>query len=197
MARKPRVAGPPRAAARPRITGRSTSINAAFVQAIIPRHVDHESQRALYKACGIDPNKCSYCGNPRTDWDHLNPIVRSGKPSGHFHVTENIVPACGPCNQSKSGLPWRDWMTGNARGSPATRKIKGLKRRVDRLVHFQQLAGLADATTEEVLREAVGPKLWDAYWAQRDEILRLMRVAQAETAEIERRLSAWYRANHA
>src|SRR5690606_1380599 len=122
----------------------------------------------LYARAGIDPNKCVYCGNRRTDTDHLYSIVKDGQPSGYFHVAGNLVPACGPCNQSKSGLHWRTWMTSAAPGSPATRQIADLALRIQRLERFEALAGLAEPASTEELKQAVGPDVWEAYWKTRD-----------------------------
>jgi 5-methylcytosine-specific restriction endonuclease McrA len=47
--------------------------------------------------------RCSYCGDKATEWDHLRPIVKNKRPTGYISEIANLVPACGKCNQSKSG----------------------------------------------------------------------------------------------
>lgn len=103
--------------ARPRISGRMTSLAHAFVHAIIPRCVDPQKQRQLFERAGIKPSECVYCGASATDSDHFRGLVKGGRPSGHFHTPDNLVPSCGTCNQSKGAADWRKWMTGNAPGS--------------------------------------------------------------------------------
>ncbi|WP_156394337.1 HNH endonuclease [Mesorhizobium sp. Root172] len=180
---------------RPRITGRETSINAAFVQAIIPRNIDDEGLAALYRHAGIEAGKCVYCGGDARDADHLRPIVKGGKPSGFFHVNANVVPACGQCNQSKSGLEWRSWIRStSAQGSPTSRGIVDVDERFARLERFEEIAGVRESVPEAELRSAVGDELWDAYWKRRDEIVHLMREAQKEAMKIEPLLARWYQA---
>ncbi|TJV71044.1 MAG: HNH endonuclease [Mesorhizobium sp.] len=178
---------------RPKITGRETSINAAFVQAIIPRNIDDEGLAALYRRAGIEAGKCVYCGEDARDTDHLRPIVKGGKPSGFFHVNANVVPACGHCNQSKSGLDWRSWIRSTtAQGSPTSRRVPDIEERIARLERFEEIAGVRESVPEAELRMAVGEELWDAYWQRRDEIVHLMREAQKEAVKIEPLLGRWY-----
>ena len=125
--------------ARPKITSRITSLAHSFVHAIIPRYLNEQDQLALYELSGIKRNKCVYCGAKATDLDHFKALVKAGRPSGFFHCTENIVPSCGPCNQSKSGSDWRSWMTGKAKGSPSTRKISDTAVRIERLEKLRYL----------------------------------------------------------
>lgn len=49
--------------------------------------------------------RCAYCGAPATTLDHLYPIARGGT-----DYIENIVPACRPCNSSKSDNTLREWL---------------------------------------------------------------------------------------
>jgi hypothetical protein len=136
--------------------GRSTSLAAAFVHAIIPRKVDGTEQLALYNRFGINAYECVYCGKEATDEDHLRAIVKKGKPSGYFHTIGNIVPACGPCNQSKGGSDWRAWMTSlRAKGSPTKKAISGTEARVERLAKFAEVANTI-SMSEDQMRDAVG-----------------------------------------
>jgi 5-methylcytosine-specific restriction endonuclease McrA len=170
-------------ASRPKITGRLTSLAAAFVHAIIPRRVDKDAQAKLYKQFSIDSAKCVYCGREATDSDHFRAIVKSGKPSGYFHTIDNIVPSCGPCNQSKSGADWKLWMSGKAKGSPNKKGVADLSKRIDMLSRFAASAN-AIHLSEADLRNAVGADLWDGYWRRLDAIKGHLNDAQAEAEKI-------------
>ncbi|MGH8756218.1 MAG: HNH endonuclease [Burkholderiales bacterium] len=85
-----------------------------------------ESRSELYERFGINPKTCVYCGSQATDVDHFRAIVKAGKPSGYFHTTDNLVPCCGGCNQSKGGSDWKAWMNSAAKGSPATKRVSDL-----------------------------------------------------------------------
>ena len=53
--------------------------------------------RAHLLSRGVDPDVCVHCGRePRTDWDHLRPLGRSGP-----HALDNLVPSCHSCNCRK------------------------------------------------------------------------------------------------
>lgn len=170
-------------AGRPKIRGRMSSLAAVFVQAIIPRKVDEGAQTELYQRFGIDPDECIYCGSQKTDDDHLRPIVEKGRSSGYFHTIENIVPACGPCNQSKSGAQWRKWMEGNAAKSPTRQNVSGLSERIARLAAF---AGAAErpVIAPGEMRDVVGAELWDRYWDRLAKIDELIGQAQRDADEI-------------
>lgn len=58
--------------------------------------------------------RCSYCGSsppPKLVEEHLVAINRQ---SAGLHAWGNIVPACKPCNDIKSGHPWQDHPSLNA-----------------------------------------------------------------------------------
>ena len=149
--------------------------------------------RSLGEALGIDPADCVYCGRPKTDSDHFRAIVRGGRPSGYFHTPDNIVPACGSCNQSKGGLDWRAWMNGPAKGSPTTKKISDVSERTARLVNFEANAGAVQFSPDE-LRDIVSADLWDRYWKRLDALYEDMKAAQVESEVIRDRLQAAYEA---
>jgi hypothetical protein len=140
---------------RPKIRTRMSSLAAVFVQAIIPRRVDKAAQAALYERFGIDPNNCVYCGQTATDKDHFRAIVSGSRPSGYFHTAENIVPSCGPCNQSKGGSNWKTWMESATANSPTRRNVVGTPERIAVLSAF---AGAVDKPflTAEEMRQAAG-----------------------------------------
>lgn len=51
-----------------------------------------------------DSGPCVYCAAPATTVDHVVPLARGGR-----EHPANLVPACGPCNFSKSGKLLTEW----------------------------------------------------------------------------------------
>lgn len=165
------------------IMSRTSSITNSFVQAIVPdvKPDDEEIDEAL-SILGMTRStiECIYCGSNATDWDHLRPFVAGKKPTGYVNEIRNMVPSCGPCNQSKSGKAWRIWMEGTARGAPATKGVTGLSDRIARLERFVQWGGVKPLD----LRKLAGESLWDEYWARRDAIEQAMKDAQAQAIAV-------------
>lgn len=104
-----------------KVTGRSSTIRGQFIKAIVP-HIPATEQEYLesLRILGQDPDNltCSYCGIPATEWDHFRPVVGRKQPTGFITDIYNLVPACGKCNQSKSGAQWDTWITGRAKHAP-------------------------------------------------------------------------------
>lgn len=170
-----------------RIVSRVSSVTNGFVQAILPRALpDPAESRRVLAILGIDPDelRCAYCGDTAHHWDHLYPYVNAKRPSGYLNESRNLVPACGPCNTSKSGRHWRDWMLGSARGSPTARAVVDTAARVDRLDQLERELGLSP----RVLKELVEPALWERYWERRDEIERLLFAAQQDAEQIRKQI---------
>jgi len=165
--------------ARPKIIGRKSPLAAIFVQAIIPRVDDADTLAEALERFGIPQDKCAYCGGRRSDLDHFFAIVKNKRPSGYFHCARNLVPSCGKCNQSKGGLHWEEWMLGNAKHSPRTRRIRDLDERVKKLRRFEKW-GKLKPVSENILRDAVGDQRWEAYWQRIDKIGKIMLTAQRE-----------------
>jgi hypothetical protein len=167
-----------------KITSRTSSITNSFVQAIIPKVKPTKAELVEALAVlGMEPGNtcCIYCGVIATDWDHLRPLVNSKKPTGFLNEARNLVPCCGPCNQSKSGRYWKDWMTGNAPGSPRTKGVKDLEKRVSKLSKFEEWGNLEPFPMEQT----VGNERWAAYWDACQRIEESMREAQVLAAEIQ------------
>lgn len=164
-----------------RITGRSSSITNSFVNGIVP--VVRPTEAQIDEALGIlgmsDAVICSYCGGPASEWDHLRPLVVNQQPTGFIHEIHNLVPACGKCNQSKGNKPWRDWMFGPARHSPATRGVTDLEARAARLEQYEQWGEVTRVDFEAV----AGEELWNEHWRNHEAILALMREAE-KTVEL-------------
>lgn len=136
---------------------------------------------------GMSPGRltCVYCGTDSTDWDHLRPLVSGKRPTGHMSDIRNMVPACGACNQSKGGQQWRQWMTGNAKGSPAARNVPNLAAKIEAIERFEAW-GASHATDLEAI---VGAELWTAYWEKLRVIEGLMYDAQKDAEIIRTRIA--------
>jgi len=126
----------------------------------------------------LDNLHCLYCGTTTTDWDHLRPLVKKKRPTGYISEIRNLVPSCGPCNQSKGASDWREWMTGKARGSPTTRNVTDVHERIGRLSRFEAWGNVRPIAFEGLISKAV----WDEYWSQLDAVLGAMRIAQEKAA---------------
>lgn len=166
-----------------KITSRTSSITNSFVQAIVLHIVPTRAEidEAL-QVLGMtyDNRICVYCGIPATDWDHLRPMVRGKRPTGYIDEIRNLVPSCGPCNQSKGASEWRKWMGGSARGSPKTREVSDLEGRIARLELFEQWGNVQPLP----LRELAGAKQWDEHWANLAMIEQHLKAAQVHAAEL-------------
>lgn len=166
-----------------KITSRTSSVTNGFIQSIIP-HIPPKDDE-LIEALGIlgmtlAKRTCVYCGVPATDWDHLRPIVRNKRPTGFIDEIRNLVPACGPCNQSKGGRVWREWMAGDARGSPKTRGVPDLQERIATLARFEQWGNVQPLD----LRELAGAHHWDEHWANLAAIEQSMKRAQLHANQL-------------
>ncbi len=168
-----------------KITSRTSAASNSFVQAIIPSCEPPVGLRdEALAALGMcwDNIRCVYCGGEASDWDHLRPLVKNARPTGYLHEVRNLVPACGRCNQSKSGQDWRAWMMGGAKNSPASRGIQDLEEKAAALDRF---AAWGDHRPVD-LATLIEPQLWNGYWARLNEIKQKMHEAQsiAETIRI-------------
>jgi hypothetical protein len=71
-------------------------------------------------------------------------------------------------------------MEGNAKGSPRARGIRDIETRVQRIERFEKWGCVRPLN----LRELVGDKSWNAYWADLDVIIEKMVEAQAHAARV-------------
>ncbi len=166
-----------------KITSRSSSITNSFVQAIIPavRPSKLELEEALAALEMTAENRsCVYCGVTATDWDHLHPLVKYKRPTGFLNEARNLVPSCAPCNQSKSGAWWKDWMEGAAPGCPKSKGIPDVAERITVLEKFEQWANLKRFPIEQ----SVDTEKWAEYWGALQEIHDKMKTAQLIAEEI-------------
>lgn len=172
-----------------KITSRSSSITNSFVQAIIPDVAPAiaEIEETLRILGMTAHNKtCVYCGVSATDWDHLRPLVRHKKPTGYLNEPRNIVPSCGPCNQSKSGADWQKWMQGKARGAPLSKGVKDVAERIARLQAFEAWGEVVPVIFEEMIPATE----WQNYWMLLDQIQEKMKLAQIEADKIRAAITA-------
>jgi len=170
-----------------KITGRSSSITNAFVNSIIPVVPPTEAQ--VEKALTVlrlspDDLRCAYCGDPATEWDHLNPLVKNRKPTGYVSEIANLVPACGKCNQSKGNKDWKSWMLGTAPRSPASRSVADLDAKV-RLLEEYERTFHPEVHDFEAL---AGSEYWKEHWQNLQRIMDEMKSAQELAARMNERI---------
>lgn len=160
-----------------KITGRTSTITNSFVNGIIPVRVpsEEEIQRAL-EVLGMDSDdvRCAYCGDLSTEWDLLEPIVSNKRPTGYISEISNLVPACGKCNQSKSGRLWKDWIMGQAALSPRTRGVPDLDERISRLEQYESTFPRVRIDFQSV----VPKEIREAHWQNHDRLHWLMHECQ-------------------
>lgn len=174
--------------ARATVTGRTTSMTAAFFASMLPRHEPTEEERLDVVRClGLDPDdvRCAYCGDVATEWDHLRPTVRNRHPTGWLTEAANLVPACGKCNQSKGNAEWRIWIRGPARHSPATRNIADLDQKVEALERFE---AKFPCKQMDILALLERNQTWTTYRALLDDIVERMREADRLSAQLRQQL---------
>jgi hypothetical protein len=177
-----------------KITSRTSSITNSFVQAIIPTVSYSEEQRAEALAklgMTIESLSCVYCGSPTTDWDHLRPLVRNSRPTGYISEIRNLVPSCGPCNQSKGAADWKAWMMGKARGSPTTRGVGNVADRVSCIEKFVSWGNISPMQFEEM----VPREMWRDYWDQLSAVTNAMRAAQEKATLVRQHIMRFNPAN--
>jgi hypothetical protein len=168
-----------------KITSRTSSITNSFVQAIIPnvKPTETELEEALaVLGMSLKNRSCVYCGVSATDWDHLRPLVKYKRPTGFLNEARNLVPSCAPCNQSKSGAYWRDWMEGLAPGGPKLKGVKDVVKRIATLERFEQWGELKPFP----IKESASSEKWEGYWSALEEIHQKMQAAQLIAEEIQK-----------
>lgn len=162
------------------IGARASAMRSAFVRSLIPNVPPSDLELAeAFSLLKLDAEdlRCVYCGDPATEWDHFYPVMRNGQPTGYLTRIQNLVPACGKCNQSKGNRYWKDWMTSSAPRSPATRGVKKLSQRIKRLQSFEAWGAEATVDFETALgRDAM--KQHNDYLKQ---ILNLMTEAETHS----------------
>ena len=172
-----------------KITGRTSSIMNSFVNGIIPAIMPGDEEIALaLEMLGMDASdvRCAYCGDPATEWDHLNVIVRGKRPTGYITEIHNLVPACGKCNQSKGNKPWRKWMFGPSPLSPASRGVGDVEERAERIAEYERRFPPMQIDFESM----VDGGLWEAYWDAHRRLVEQMKRCEELAAAVRAEVSA-------
>lgn len=166
-----------------KITGRTSTITNAFVNSIIP--VVYPTEDEVREALAIlgmceDSVACAYCGGLSSEWDHLRPLVIDKRPTGFISEIDNLVPACGKCNQSKGNKEWKGWIRSTAKLSPASKGVVDLEERISKLDAYESWGNPTIVDFESI----IGADTWRRHWLNWESILDSMRVAQALATEI-------------
>ena len=132
-----------------------------------------------------DDVRCVYCGDKKTEWDHLHPLIINKKHTGYITEIANLVPACGKCNQSKGNSNWKEWMISNAEKSPKTRGIPDLEKRIQIIEKYDNYFKKKIINLEEI----AGKDLWEKYQRAYDSIIFNMESAQKIMDEIKEKVS--------
>ena len=176
-----------------KITGRSSSITNAFINAIIPVvQPTEENIREALEILGMTQEtfQCSYCGDTATEWDHLRPLVKDKKPTGYISEIHNLVPACGKCNQSKGNKEWKTWMQSKAALSPAARGIKDIPERIQRLEAYENWC----KPTCMDFASIAGEDIWQQHWQNWERVQEIMRESQNLAEKINGKVANAYSA---
>jgi len=160
-----------------KVSGRSSSITAAFVTAIVPQRKPSDSE--ISEALAIlemtpDSMACAYCGGTYSEWDHLRPLVIKQRPTGYFTHIQNLVPSCGKCNQSKGNKHWKAWITSGAKLSPKSCNVPDLEARITRLEKYEAW-GNVQPVDFQIL---VDPSDWETHWKNWNTLIADMKNAQ-------------------
>ena len=75
--------------------------DAVFLEDLCPKLRNRRWRKSLHEFTG---NSCIYCGKTSESIDHVIPRSRGG-----LSITENCVPACLPCNGSKTDNDAFEW----------------------------------------------------------------------------------------
>jgi hypothetical protein len=179
-----------------KIMSRKTSITNAFACAVVPvcKPSLAEIEEALC-VLGMDPAdvRCAYCGDPKSEWDHLRPIVVGRRPTGYISEIANLVPSCGKCNQSKGNSQWRDWIVSTKKRSPTSRGIADMANRIARLEAYERWR----SPTKIDFLSIISEDEWEDYWSECEgvlsEMLRCHKIADCLREKIVKRLGGGYR----
>jgi NAD-dependent SIR2 family protein deacetylase len=159
-----------------KITGRTSSITNAFVNGIIPCIVPTEEEISMVlEILGMaDAIRCTYCGDNYSEWDHFRPLIHKKRPTGFISEIQNLVPACGKCNQSKGNSYWKEWIISEAKLSPKTRNIQNL----DVIIYHLEKYEAWSKPTRVDFQEMVGKEIWEKHWENCENLHRMMHESQ-------------------
>jgi hypothetical protein len=165
------------------ISGRSSSMTAAFVSSIMPMlKPKKEEIKECLEVLGLDEKdiRCVYCGEKASDWDHFRPLVLDKRPTGYISEIKNLVPSCGKCNQSKRNLPWKEFMEKKESGLIIQSEIDSHHERTRRLEHYEDWGKVLKIDFEQLVDKARR----DRYWEMCDNLHNEMKRCQSLADEI-------------
>lgn len=92
--------------------GRDTAYRKVAKRRALVRGAAHEpySRSAIFAAYG---GTCAYCDAPAEHLDHVVPLSKGGADAAH-----NLLPACAPCNLTKSAKSLAEWAETFGAGHP-------------------------------------------------------------------------------
>lgn len=156
-------------------TRRKTTVNHAFAAAIAPSDdFDFDAVRHAIRLLGQNPEeelRCAYCDAHADTWDHVFATVRESVFSGAGHRIGNLLPCCKPCNSKKGNRGWDSFITLRENAGPLR------DARIARIRRY-----LEELFAVDVVPTAL-PE-YTRYLEIRDEVLRLMKEADAIAASI-------------
>ena len=172
-----------------KITGRTSSITNSFVTSILP--VVEPTAEELVEALavlGMTPETvvCAYCGDTKSEWDHLRPLVVGKQPTGYISEICNLVPSCGKCNQSKGNKPWLQWISSTAPRAPTARGVPGVDQRIERLHAYERWRQPVRLDFASV----IGDESWKRHWEHCAQLHDLMRESQAHADSLRSAMAA-------
>lgn len=104
-------------------------IERALQEGLANRLFGKLEMQQILRFFATEPPECVYCGSPDvTRWDHLMAVAKGGE-----SVIGNMVPACSRCDDSKRALQFDIWMNSDAPGSPKSRGISDIHRRIEKI----------------------------------------------------------------
>jgi hypothetical protein len=164
---------------------RKSSITNAFVNILIPQitpTMDEIEQALAVLGMDIADVQCAYCGDAKSEWDHLRPLVVKQRPTGYISEIANLVPSCGKCNQSKGNSAWRKWMLStSAKRSPTARGKRDVADRISRLEAYE---AWRQPRRIEDFEAIVGKEEWSNYWRAWEQINKDLHECQNVAVEL-------------
>jgi len=170
-----------------KITGRTSTITNSFVSSIIPFIPPSEVEiKESLDILGLSHEdlRCAYCGDKSTEWDHLRPLVENQKPTGYISEINNLVPACGKCNQSKGNKHWKVWISSPAKLSPKTKGVIDLNDRIKRLEDFERIR----KPKKLDILDIVGKEDWNKHWNNCGKLHSMMKESQDHAEQVKEKI---------
>ena len=176
---------------RVKLTGRTSTLRGLFIVSLTPyiQPTEEDVQTALsILKMGRGRVTCAYCGGKKSEWDHFRPVVRDLAPTGFITEIANLVPACGKCNQSKSGSDWKKWITGSAAQSPSrTLDQASLDGKISCLEAFEKWRKPIRIDYAKIL----GADRWNQHMSHLKKVLEILEAAEKEALHLRNDVEVW------